>query len=204
MWESWCSYSSRLESSVTEITASTYTFSKVLRDNNIIWPSSRSYQQTYLWTSTSPRCFVIAQVVPRLPSRDGCETSRPCFLTSSMYLQCQATHLLHSKCLHISHSHWEGNRVNQVVYGSICDSTSPHWNASNQDPHPKWRCTHTAPLGRGAKSAWQTTCTSPQIQKSQSQEKRPKPEVTKRSNAQPDIRISHYKHTHEKIILTYI
>lgn len=42
------------------------------------------YYKTYLWTSTSPRCFVIAHVVPRLASKDGCDISRPYFLTSSM------------------------------------------------------------------------------------------------------------------------
>jgi hypothetical protein len=44
----------------------------------------KHYYTTYLWTSTSPRCFVIAHVVPRLASKDGCDISRPYFLTSSM------------------------------------------------------------------------------------------------------------------------
>lgn len=48
---------------------------------------------TYLWTSTSPRRFVICQVRPRSGSSPGCDISRPYFLTSSRYLHFQSTGL---------------------------------------------------------------------------------------------------------------
>lgn len=42
---------------------------------------------TYLWTSLLPLRFVICHVNPLFGSKPGCEISKPCFLTSFMYLQ---------------------------------------------------------------------------------------------------------------------
>jgi hypothetical protein len=57
------------------------------QQQNCMWHHGMRTSDTYLWTSTSPRRLVICQVKPRSGSRPGCEISRPCFLTSSMYLQ---------------------------------------------------------------------------------------------------------------------
>lgn len=102
---------------------------------------------SHLWTSWSPRRFVICHVSPLSGCKPGWEISNPCFLTSSMYLENSMDMILIKM-----NTSWAERK--QCKYLML---TSLHWNARHLDPHPRWKCNHIWQQHRDAEIALHTT-----------------------------------------------